>query len=91
MYHCNGAGTKTTKKMTTYKSIQTGQTIVATSVCDSECVFSAKVILRKGNFATLLIKGDKDPVKKKVMIDRDGFEYIKALGNYSMSPSFRAI
>ena len=39
------------------KTIEKNTILKATSVCDSNCVWTAKVIERKGNFITALIQG----------------------------------
>ena len=68
------------------KTIEAGQTITARSICDYNCIFSAKVISRKGNFVTLSMDGEE--IRKKVKTNYNGEEYVMALGNYSMAPSF---
>jgi len=67
--------------------IQANTTIKAVSICDSECIFSAYVIDRKGEWVTL--KMDGKSFKKKVKKGYDGTEYVLALGNYSMAPAFK--
>ena len=69
-------------------TIQTGQTLKARSACDHTCIFTAEVIERKGNWAT--VKTSMRGVqRKKIMIDHNGCEFIYALGQYSMAPLFR--
>jgi hypothetical protein len=68
------------------KTISPNTTITARSICDSECVFTARVIERKGQFAKLLIYGQI--VRKKINVDSQGNEGIYALGRYSMAPWF---
>ena len=71
-------------------TIKPNTTISARSICDSECIFTAFVVSRKGNFVTLIVKGNKEPIRKKVMVNKfDGSEYVMALGNYSMAPAFK--
>jgi hypothetical protein len=72
-------------KMT--NTIQAGQTLNARSICDYNCIFSVKVIERKGSFVTVKAQGNVS--RKKVMTDDRG-EYVYALGKYSMAPIFRA-
>ena len=67
--------------------IKTGQTLTARSIGDSECIFTAEVIERKGQFATVKAQGITRRVK--VMNRGDG-EFLYALGKYSMCPTFRA-
>jgi hypothetical protein len=67
--------------------IETGTILTATSVCDSNCKWTASVIERKGNFITALIHGEV--VRKKVNV-WNGEEYVFLLGKYSMAPIFKA-
>lgn len=67
-------------------TIEAGQTITARSICDYHCIFSAKVISRKGNFVTLFMDGVE--LIKKVNTNYNGEEYVMALGSYSMAPAF---
>ena len=69
------------------KQIEAGQTLTARSVCDSDCVFTAEVLERKGAFVTVKAQGNTR--RMKVMNLGDG-EFIYALGKYSMCPIFRA-
>jgi hypothetical protein len=66
--------------------ITTGSILTATSICDSECKFTASVIERKGNFVTALIFGEI--VRKKINI-WNGEEFVYLLGKYSMAPIFK--
>jgi len=68
-------------------TIKTGQTLTARSICDSDCVFVAEVVERKGAFAIVKTMGQVKRVK--VHSNADG-EFLYALGRYSMSPTFRA-
>ena len=68
------------------KTIQTNSILKATSICDSNCVWFAKVIERKGNFVTALI--ENEIVRKKVNVF-NGQEYVYLLGKYSMAPVFK--
>jgi hypothetical protein len=68
------------------KTIEKNTILKATSVCDSNCVWTAKVIERKGNFITALIQGEI--VRKKVKV-WDNEEYVYLLGKYSMAPIFK--
>jgi hypothetical protein len=86
---CTFASTKqrNINAMTT-TTIKAGTVIKAVSICDSECVFTAEVLTRKGDFVTLKVKGYKDIVRKKVKVGYNGNEYVMALGTYSMAPAF---
>ncbi len=67
-------------------TIQKNSILKATSICDSNCVWFAKVIERKGNFIVALI--DNQIVRKKVNVF-NGEEYVYLLGKYSMAPIFK--
>jgi hypothetical protein len=69
-------------------TIQPGQTLTARSACNYDCVFSAHVVARKGQFATVTTAMNGT---KRVKIHNDGeTEFVFALGRYSMAPVFRA-
>ena len=68
-------------------TIQAGQTLTASSVCDHDCVFKVQVLDRKGAFCTVNAQGNVKRVKINIV---DGVEAIFALGKYSMAPLFRA-
>jgi hypothetical protein len=67
-------------------TIQKGSILTATSVCDSNCKWTATVLERKGNFIIADIQGEI--VRKKVKV-WDGEEYALLLGSYSMAPIFK--
>lgn len=66
--------------------IENNSILTATSVCDSNCVWTAKVIERKGDFIKAEIDGQI--VRKKVKV-WNGEEYVLLLGSYSMAPIFK--
>ena len=68
------------------KTIEKNTILTATSVCDSNCKFTATVLERKGNFIIALVDGDI--VRKKVKVFNNE-EYALLLGNYSMAPIFK--
>jgi len=69
------------------KTIQANTTITAVAIGDSECIFKAFVVSRKGDWVTLEMYGKT--FRKKIHRDpRCGTEYVYALGNYSMAPAF---
>ena len=72
--------------MNTATTIQKESILTATSVCDSNCKWTAKVLERKGNFIIALVGGQI--VRKKVK-SFDGEEYVMLLGTYSMAPIFK--
>jgi hypothetical protein len=73
--------------MTTLKTIAAGQTLTARSIGDYECIFSCEVVKRSNTFATVKIGKEEKRCKIHVY---DGYEYIYALGQYSMAPMFKA-
>ncbi len=68
--------------------ITAGQTLTARSVCDQDCIFSAEILARKGNWATVRALGETKRVK--IHHDEREQEFVFALGRYSMAPTFRA-
>ena len=66
--------------------IENNSILTATSVCDSNCVWTAKVIERKGDFIKAEIDGQI--VRKKVKV-WNGEEYFLLLGSYSMAQIFK--
>lgn len=68
-------------------TIKINTTISARSICDYNCIFTAYVIDRKGEWVTLLMDGKT--IRKKIKRSFDGSEYVLALGNYSMAPAFK--
>jgi hypothetical protein len=74
--------------MNTLPTIKAGQTLEAKSICDTNCIFKAEVLERKGNFVT--VKAMNETKRVKVYNDAERGEYIYALGKYSMAPIFRA-
>lgn len=70
------------------KKIIANQTLTSRSICDYNCIFSVKVISRKGNFATIEESGNTK--RTKVYTDNEGNEYLQP-EKYSMAPIFRAI
>lgn len=69
------------------KAIESNSKLTARSICDNNCIFSLKVIDRKGNFATISYQGKTK--RTKVYSDSEGNEYLQP-DKYSMSPIFRA-
>ena len=66
--------------------ITKGTILTATSVCDSNCKWTANVLERKGSFIIALVNGEI--IRKKVKVWR-GEEYALLLGTYSMAPIFK--
>jgi hypothetical protein len=80
------ATTKTKDQIQNMKLIESNTTLTARSICDYDCIFSLKVLNRKGSFATIRFQGNEKRVKVRNDGDR---EYVKP-NNYSMAPIFRA-
>lgn len=68
-------------------TIESNTTITARAICDADCIFTAHVLERKGNFVTVKVQGEVS--RKKISLDMDGNEVVYALGKYSMCPVFR--
>jgi len=83
MYICR---VETNEKLKIMKTIQKDSILKATSICDSNCVWFAKVIERKGNFIIAVI--NNEIVRKKVNVF-NGQEFVYLLGKYSMAPIFK--
>lgn len=77
------------KTNTEVKKINSGDTLMARSACDSECIFTATVIERKKSFVT--VKSQGSIARVKVRLDHLGNEFCYALGQYSMAPMFRNV
>ena len=73
---------------TTTKTIKPNSTLTAKSICDSDCIFSIKVIKRTAKMATIIHQGNE--MRVKIKLDSEGNEFLKP-DNYSMAPVFRAI
>jgi hypothetical protein len=73
-------------KLKNMTQITTNSILKATSICDSNCIWIANVIERKGNFITAKI--GNEIMRKKVKVWNDE-EYVMLLGNYSMAPMFK--
>ena len=70
------------------KKIEAGQTLTTRSICDYNCIYKLEVLSRKGAFA--VIKWMNKEMRKKVLVDSDGCEFIMP-ERYSMAPVFTAI
>ncbi len=69
------------------RTIKTGETLTARSIGDHNCIFTAEILARKGQFAT--VKTQNGTKRTKIHSDENG-EFIFALGRYSMAPTFHA-
>lgn len=66
------------------KKFEIGKTYYTKSICDSNCIFSNKIIDRTAKTVTL------DNNKKLRIYVYEDVERIKPLGNYSMCPVYSA-
>lgn len=64
------------------------QNLSTTSLCDSECVYTAKVLSRTEKTVIIEVRGKAE--RRKVYVTAEGVEYIFPFGQYSMAPTFRA-
>ena len=72
--------------MATFK---TGDNLATASICNSDCIFKAKVIKRTKCTVTIEQYG-RDVKRCKVQHDDEGNEFIYPHGTYSMAAIFRA-
>jgi len=68
--------------------INTGDTLTGRSPCHHDCIFSAQVIERKGDFAKIRFQNSTKRVKIHVI---DDVEFIFPAGRYSMAPVLKAL
>ena len=61
------------------------KTLTARSVCDYHCIFKVQLVKRTAKTATIVSRGE---TKRCKIHNRDGEEFIYALGQYSMAPMF---
>ncbi len=66
-----------------------GQQLSQASICNGSCIFTGVVVKRTAKTLTISQHGYDDK-RCKIHLDSDGDEYIYPLGQYSMSPTFRA-
>jgi hypothetical protein len=70
------------------KTITSGQTLTARSACDYDCIFQIEVLARTPKTATVRYQGKVS--RCKIYTNNEGHEYVRALGTYSLAPSFYA-
>ena len=70
------------------KKFTPGQQLSQRSICDHNCIFTGEVVKRTAKRVTILVHGDAKTVK--IHLDDEGNEFLFPLGQYSMSPTFRA-
>lgn len=66
-----------------------GQTLATSSICNSECIFEAKILKRTAKTVTIEMYG-REVKRCKVYTDNPEGEYIFPHGHYSMATIFRA-
>ncbi|MBX3299767.1 MAG: hypothetical protein KF736_09930 [Acidobacteria bacterium] len=57
---------------------------------DYDNILTGRVVDRKGAFVIFTLGNSSERIRKRILIDADGSEYIFPLGRYSMAPVFRA-
>jgi hypothetical protein len=76
-------------KMNATKQFEIGKTYTTRSICDSNCVFTIKVVARTAK-TIKTIDEDGEPRTYRVSISAwDGAERV-SMGSYSMAPGFSA-
>ena len=63
--------------------------ISARSICDHNCIFTAKIIKRTAKTLTIIAQGQES--RCKIHYDFEGNEFIYPFGRYSMAPTMRAV
>ena len=71
------------------EKFKTGQTYSTSSICDSECIFSFKIIRRTEKSVWITGSQIKEPTRKGIYV-YDNKESFKPFGTYSMCPIIRA-
>jgi hypothetical protein len=66
--------------------IKANDILTARSICDHNCIWTARVIKRTAATATVEIDGN---IKRCKIHNHEGKEFIFALGQYSMAPVFK--
>ena len=64
-------------------TFQIGRTYTTRSVCDHDCVISVPVVARTAKTITTTMRGETKTLRIAV---RDGIEFVKPWGTYSMAP-----
>jgi len=70
-------------------TFKTGDSLATASICNSDCIFEAKVIKRTKCTVTIEMYG-RETKRCNVQVDDDGNEFIYPHGRYSMAAIFRA-
>lgn len=71
----------------TTKTFEAGKIYATRSICDSECIFSFRVLKRTPKSVTVVVHGNT--VRRGLTI-QDGVEEFSPFGKYSMSPVIKA-
>lgn len=71
---------------------EVGKTYTTRSICDSDCIFSGKVIKRTASTITFDVEffGIRTVRVIKDLSEMEGCECVRPLGRYSFSPIFKA-
>lgn len=69
---------------------QEGKTYSSKSICDSDCVFSFKILKRTAKTVTINSLFNKNETTRCKIHEYEGSEMIYPLGKYSMAPILRA-
>lgn len=69
-------------------TINTGDTITARFITDSNLIVRALVMVRNGDWVIVNFEGKS--YRKKVKRNHRGEEYVMVMGTYSMAPIFMA-
>lgn len=70
-------------------TFKTGDTLATSSICNSECIYTATITKRTKCFVTIDL-GNNEVKRCKVWLDDEGSECIHPHGTYSMAAIFRA-
>lgn len=66
-----------------------GKTYTTRSICDHECIYTAKVLKRTAKTVLVKLSGESEPKRRRVREWR-GVECFNPFGTYSMAPVIRA-
>lgn len=65
------------------KTFQVGKTYTTRSICDHDCIISVPVVSRTAKTIVTNVRGESKTLRIAV---RDGVEFVKPWGSYSMAP-----
>jgi len=70
------------------KSFEAGKNYQTRSICDHNCIFTAKVLKRTAKTVTVIT--DQGEARCKIHTDDEGEEFFFPYGRYSMAPVIKA-